>query len=105
MYLTIAPPQRLPRAGSIKVYDMSTCTTPSGYGNFEVTSGMTCAGRLDGRVDTCTGDSGGPLTCIENGRHVLYGITSWGKGCGRKGQPGMYTKVTKFLRWLNQFVL
>ncbi|KAF2348850.1 Serine proteases trypsin domain [Trinorchestia longiramus] len=99
-----AVPQRLPRVGAVEIYDMATCTSSNGYGKFEVTSGMTCAGRLDGRVDTCTGDSGGPLTCIKNGRHVLYGITSWGKGCGQRGKPGMYTKVTKYLRWLNQFV-
>ena len=46
----------------------------------------------------------GPLTCVSNGRHVLYGITSWGKGCGRRNQPGMYTKITKFLRWIQETI-
>ncbi|XP_063595019.1 uncharacterized protein LOC134771996 isoform X1 [Penaeus indicus] len=98
-------PQNIPRSGEVQVYDMSVCTGPDRYGQFEVTSGMVCAGHLDGRIDTCTGDSGGPLTCVSNGRHVLYGITSWGKGCGRRGQPGMYTKITKFLRWIHDIVV
>ncbi|RXG56218.1 Neurotrypsin [Armadillidium vulgare] len=97
-------PERRPRAGAVHIYPMSTCTGETGYSMHEITSGMFCAGRMDGSVDTCTGDSGGPLTCEVNGQHILYGITSWGKGCGRKGQPGMYTKVTKYLRWLNSIV-
>ncbi|XP_066954752.1 uncharacterized protein [Macrobrachium rosenbergii] len=98
-------PQNIPRSGEVNIYDMSTCTGPDRYGSFEVTSGMVCAGHLDGRIDTCTGDSGGPLTCKDGGRYVLYGITSWGKGCGRRGQPGMYTKITKFLRWIHDTIV
>ncbi|XP_069961476.1 neurotrypsin-like [Cherax quadricarinatus] len=98
-------PQDLPRTGQVQVYDMPSCIGQNKYGMFEVTSGMVCAGNLDGRIDTCTGDSGGPLTCKVNGRHVLYGITSWGKGCGRRGQPGMYTKITKFLRWIHDIIV
>nr|XP_045609884.1 uncharacterized protein LOC123765380 [Procambarus clarkii] len=98
-------PQDLPRSGRVQIYNMSSCTGQNKYGLFEVTSGMVCAGNLDGRIDTCTGDSGGPLTCYINGRHVLYGITSWGKGCGRRGQPGMYTKITKFLRWIHDIIV
>ncbi|CAL4061058.1 unnamed protein product, partial [Meganyctiphanes norvegica] len=93
-------PQPLPRTADVRIYDMKTCIGPGRYGAYEVTSGMVCAGQLDGRVDTCTGDSGGPLTCKVGGQHILYGITSWGKGCGRRGQPGMYTRMTKFLRWI-----
>lgn len=103
--MTKFPPQNTPRSEGVQMYDMSVCTGPDRYGPFEVTSGMVCAGHLDGRIDTCTGDSGGPLTCVVNGQHVLYGITSWGKGCGRRGQPGMYTKITKFLRWIHDIVV
>ena len=35
-----------------------------------------------GGKDACQGDSGGPFVCIENNQPVLYGITSWGYGCG-----------------------
>lgn len=49
------------------------------------------------------GDSGGPLACEDSTSHhfVLYGITSWGDGCGERGKPGVYTRVTAFTDWLS----
>lgn len=46
------------------------------------------------------GDSGGPLTCVENGSYYVYGLVSWGDGCGLKNKPGVYTQVTTFLSWI-----
>ena len=31
----------------------------------------------------CRGDSGGPFTVEENGKHILVGVTSWGFGCAK----------------------
>ncbi|OWK56989.1 Hyaluronan-binding protein 2 [Lonchura striata] len=47
------------------------------------------------------GDSGGPLTCVQNGSYYVYGLVSWGEGCGLKNKPGVYTQVTKFASWIN----
>jgi hypothetical protein len=55
---------------------------------------MVCAGTPG--KDTCQGDSGGPLTISThlNGVEtpVLWGITSWGNGCGESA--GFYVRVT-----------
>ena len=50
------------------------------------------------------GDSGGPLVCVENGRPVLRGIVSFGKGCGRPGLPGIYTRVNSYLDWIDESI-
>lgn len=47
------------------------------------------------------GDSGGPLTCERNQTHYIYGVVSWGDSCGEEGKPGVYTKVIKYMDWIN----
>lgn len=47
------------------------------------------------------GDSGGPLTCKVNDASTVYGLVSWGDQCGRKNKPGVYTRVTEFVDWIN----
>lgn len=56
-----------------------------------------------GKVDSCTGDSGGPLMQAKlNTRHVtLLGIVSFGKRvCGIPGTPAVYTNVASFRDWI-----
>lgn len=50
--------------------------------------------------DTCRGDSGSGLIKKVDGYYYAYGIASW--GCGRKDAPTIYTKVTKFLSWIDE---
>ncbi|XP_072353943.1 neurotrypsin [Scyliorhinus torazame] len=69
------------------------------------TGRMLCAGNLldHKRVDSCQGDSGGPLMCERAGGHwVVFGVTSWGHGCGVKDTPGVYTKVSTFMPWIKR---
>lgn len=61
---------------------------------------MICAGKIGGGQDACQGDSGGPLLCEIDGNVVLAGITSWGIGCARAGNPGEWSKVSNYISWL-----
>ncbi|XP_040569659.1 mite allergen Der p 3 isoform X2 [Lepeophtheirus salmonis] len=67
-----------------------------------VTDVFICAGEEEGGKDACEGDSGGPLVfkSKKRGQWVLAGITSWGRGCGEKYQPGVYTRVPIYVEWV-----
>ena len=48
--------------------------------------------------------SGGPLLCKKEGRWTLYGITSFGEGCGQQGKYGIYAKVPNYTAWIRSKV-
>ena len=65
-----------------------------------------CAGWVKGGKDACQGDSGGPLICQDGqNQPVLTGVTSWGVGCGMKNKPGLWTKVSSFVTWIQSHML
>ena len=71
------------------------------YGHSRITDYMICAGDV-GR-DSCQGDSGGPLSVLgQDDRYTQIGIVSWGEGCAEPGYPGVYTRLTSLLDWVNQ---
>jgi hypothetical protein len=56
---------------------------------------MVCAGS--GTVDTCFGDSGGPLSVDDGGTPLLVGLTSFGtEECADDIAPGVYTEVLAY---------
>ncbi|CAH2087624.1 unnamed protein product [Euphydryas editha] len=70
-----------------------------------------CAGKLDGSVDTCHGDSGGPIqfklfhTKKEGTLNMIIGITSFGaRQCVKRKKSGVYTKVSSFIPWIEKNV-
>ena len=95
-------PDRLQDA-TVPLISEATCNLPESYGGI-VTSKQICAGYVEGGIDTCSGDSGGPLFIIENGQIVQMGITSFGDGCGLPGKFGIYTDVAQSIPWLGNYI-
>ena len=67
-----------------------------------------CAGKEEGHVDTCEGDSGSALMTNDNDndkkQYFVNGIVSWGIGCGTPNRPGIYTRVAHYLSWINSII-
>ncbi|XP_059250490.1 vitamin K-dependent protein C isoform X5 [Mustela nigripes] len=66
-----------------------------------VSENMLCAGILGDTRDACEGDSGGPMVASFRGTWFLVGLVSWGEGCGRLHNYGIYTKVSRYLDWIH----
>ncbi|CAG7824368.1 unnamed protein product, partial [Allacma fusca] len=68
---------------------------------YSIYPSMFCAGFVEGgSKDACRGDSGGPLV-VEDGAHrLLIGLVSWGNSCACPGYPGVYTRITAYLTWI-----
>uniref|UniRef100_A0A3Q3WEJ4 Peptidase S1 domain-containing protein n=1 Tax=Mola mola TaxID=94237 RepID=A0A3Q3WEJ4_MOLML len=83
----------------INIIDQSVCNAV----HPELTSDMICAGDQAGGKDACKGDYGGPLVSSD---FFQVGIMSYGsrKGCGLPGHPGVYTKVSEYLHFINSYI-
>jgi len=93
-------PQRYLQKVDIPVISNDLCNYY--LGRTLVTSTNLCAGYRQGGKDACQGDSGGPLVCKVGNSWKLAGIVSWGFGCGQRNAPGIYTRVSSYLSWINQ---
>lgn len=84
------------RQVQLRLLSDSSCAL---YGH-RFTDAMLCVGSALGGADACQGDSGGPLLQEVDGVFLQVGIVSFGRGCGRKEFPGIYTKVDNFVEWI-----
>ncbi|KAG7384441.1 hypothetical protein PHYPSEUDO_002629 [Phytophthora pseudosyringae] len=88
----------------------AVCPTAGIYVVNSTTIGLShvCAGGEQGK-SPCQGDTGGPFI-KENaqgdggGDDVLIGLVSGDKGCGVKGSPAIYSRVSSTLPWINSVI-
>lgn len=87
----------------IPIQSLDTCKESFKRTSITFTDHYLCAGSLKGDKDACRGDSGGPLMLLdEQQRFTIIGITSFGRRCAEPGYPGVYTRVAKYLDWIQQ---
>uniref|UniRef100_A0A1L8EBI1 Putative trypsin eta-like protein n=1 Tax=Haematobia irritans TaxID=7368 RepID=A0A1L8EBI1_HAEIR len=82
------------KAIQVPIMDLSVCR--EAYFWTEVKDTEICAGFLKGGADACQGDAGSPLMVNDK----MVGIVSWGYGCARAGNPGVYTNVVMLRDWI-----
>ena len=109
------------RAARLPYWEQRDCEEAFKYSSQRILPEMMCAGHPG--VDSCDGDSGGPLAGYIDGNYRLVGIISWGFGCGgvrlavrergerREGTftflfqsetPGVNTRVQPYLQWIRE---
>uniref|UniRef100_A0AAG5CQ92 CLIP domain-containing serine protease n=1 Tax=Anopheles atroparvus TaxID=41427 RepID=A0AAG5CQ92_ANOAO len=64
----------------------------------QLTEQQLCAGGVLG-VDSCSGDSGGPML-TQRLNWVQEGVISFGNKCALEGWPGIYTRVSSYIDWI-----
>ena len=97
----------------LPVVDMATCEDEYSAVGARVQGSMFCAGYSTGGYDSCSGDSGGPISFVPAGsgvvnpvdEPVLAGVVSWGIGCARRNMFGVYTNVLKVRDWIERAVV
>ncbi|KAM4620725.1 coagulation factor IXb [Polymixia lowei] len=67
-----------------------------------ITRFMFCAGYENEQMDSCQGDSGGPHATYFQGTWFLTGIVSWGEECAKEGKFGIYTRVSRYYKWISE---
>lgn len=86
---------------TMKIWNNDKCRTT--YGSTApagIKSSMLCAGKQG--KDSCSGDSGGPFVAPVGDHWEQIGVVSWGIGCGKQHYPGVYTRVSEMMDWIDK---
>jgi len=90
------------RHANVPIVAKDVCNSPLSYNN-TVNDSHICAGLVEGGVDSCSGDSGGPLFAVLDGVPAQLGVVSSGNGCALPNFYGLYTDVGRYIDWIQQF--
>jgi len=90
------------RQATVPIVPIPECNDDyRGVSRVNINNDMVCAGQ--GRRDSCAGDSGGPmLSDYYDGRWSVIGIVSFGVDCASERHPGVYTRVDRYLNWIER---
>lgn len=71
-----------------------------------INENVLCAGYEQGGKDSCEGDSGGPLMLRMPGQKTwtVVGLVSNGVRCAEPNLPGIYTRVSRYLDWIDEVI-
>ncbi|GLV38333.1 uncharacterized protein CBL_13115 [Carabus blaptoides fortunei] len=87
------------RCVSVPVIDNSICTNSYPY---RISNTTICTSGEDGK-SPCAGDSGGPLVIPQkNNTAIIIGIVSFGAKLCESGHPSVFTRVSKFVPWIQE---
>nr|Q9I8X2.1 RecName: Full=Thrombin-like enzyme acutobin; Short=SVTLE; AltName: Full=Fibrinogen-clotting enzyme; AltName: Full=Snake venom serine protease; Short=SVSP; Flags: Precursor [Deinagkistrodon acutus]AAF76377.1 thrombin-like protein acutobin precursor [Deinagkistrodon acutus] len=85
----------VPHCVNINLVNNAECRRA--YPRLPATSRTLCAGVMQGGIDSCNRDSGGPLIC--DGQ--FQGVVNWGGNpCAQPNMPALYTKVYDYNDWI-----
>lgn len=88
------------RQVTLPIVSNATANKPQSY-NGDITGQMLAAGLKDGGKDSCQGDSGGPLVVKQGGNWLQVGVVSWGHGCARPNNYGIYARLSSLKAWID----
>lgn len=88
---------------SVQPLSPQDCTTLFHRQRASFTTEEFCA--WDETGDNCTGDLGGPLMALRDGKYLLIGLNSYvnsDHSIRAEGLPGVYTRVGSHLKWIEK---
>ncbi|XP_068622724.1 trypsin-like isoform X2 [Battus philenor] len=99
-------PNTVLQSATVEIIDKDICKPLlSRNRNFQtLREHQICAGNLSGGVDSCEGDSGGPLQVKRDLHAYVVAVISFGHRCGLIRTPAIYTKVYAFIDWIELVV-
>lgn len=98
-------PEALQQA-DVPIVSNQTCNDAYNAGGYDdvISEYDLCAGYVRGGVDSCAGDSGGPMIILDQGIWKLAGVVSWGHGCALPNYYGVYARISRLLGFIYGYV-